>query len=235
MKEKQQGFGVVAVVIAVVVAGALAYGGWRVWQGRTTRDSKQAQNKPSDDNSSKSGAESEKTKPINSLELDGNQVSFVLPKSWTYIKGNTHCRGNATVDIRCLDGAVITPGEKLPTRYGNGTEFFYIQVSVFENTKNSNAQTWFEEDFHEGIGTGDVQKSTTSINGYDTFSRTLQHDGDGTTIRSLDYAFSVKGRVVHIHARTYEPGKLKDGTPVGDFRKFEPAIIEMAKSVKIKY
>jgi hypothetical protein len=180
-------------------------------------------------------SKSSDAKNNNILKLANNKVAFTLPTTWAYQTGSDKCKGNLTADLTCIEGAVVTPGTKLPTRYGNGTEFFYISVSVFNNPHKSTAQTWLEQDFQHGTGTGILEKSSAPMNKYDTYYMIEQYTGDDTTIREMHYVFSVSDKAVYVVARTYEPGKLDNGASVGDFKQFEPQITAMAKSVKINY
>ncbi len=171
-----------------------------------------------------------KTSGTNILSLDNGSVTFTLPDSWTFESGENICHkfmGDA-INPNCLDVAVIAPGIKLPTRYGNGTEFFHFNIEVDKIIDNFDIKSTF------GLGTGIVKKSSISINGYNTFFMSEQYEGDGTVVREIHYAFSIHGKIVILTARTFEPGREDDGTPVGDFRQFEPLITSVANSVKIK-
>jgi len=167
------------------------------------------------------------------LQLAGKTIRLTLPEKWTHTQGTDECPANATVDLVCLEGAIITPGTQLPTRYSNGTEYFNVQVGVFENAAHRVAKDWLIQDFDDGESSDQDIVSSTAINGYDTYYRKKKMSGDGTTIEEVSYVFSRKSKVVLIKARVYEPGTLADGRQVGDFRKFEPAINQMARSLAL--
>ncbi len=227
MKRNQKGFAPVEVILVILVLVAVGFGGYYVWH---------TNHKPKATTSAASSA-TKKSSSIatnaNILSLASGNVSFTLPSSWTYTKGSNQCLMFATADSTCIEGATITPGAKLPTRYGNGTEFFNIQVSIYQNPKQDDAKTFLETDMQEGVGTGNVKTSSDSVNGYNSFYLWQQYDGDGTSVREIDYSYSAKSMDVVIYARTYEPGTLDNGTKVGDFTQFESAIADMAKSIQI--
>jgi hypothetical protein len=224
-----KGFGLLGALVIVLVVAVAGFSGWLVWH--KNHDTKKTANT---NNSTSNKDASSTEKKGNILSLVNGDVKFTLPDKWTFVKGEDNCRGNVTADVTCLDGATITPGEKMSTRYGGGTEFFNITVSVFSNPKHSNAQTWIENDFTEGIATGNDVTSDASINGYDTYYWKKIYDGDGTTVNEVSYIFSVNDKAILIYARTYEPGILNDGTKVGDFRQFETSISNMVKTAIIK-
>lgn len=229
MFKNQHGFGWVGIIAIIAFVGVAGLVGWRVWEAS------QKQNQPTATTSPQQTQEEAPTAKENTLTLASQKVTFALPESWTYATGGDKCRRNVAMgDITCLEGAVITPGAELPTRYGNGTEFFHIYASVYQNASRTGAQQWLENTMQEGTGTGDVTTSADKINGYDTFYRLEQYDGDGTIIREMWYVFVADAKAIVLNARTYEPGKLDDGRAVGDFRQFEDAIRTVAKSIVVR-
>ena len=154
---------------------------------------------------------------------------MTIPKAWTHTSSNASCYNTATsTGVICVEGAIITPGIKLPTIYGSGTEFFNIQVSVYENPSHHTAKEWIENDLSEGLPSGQDITSTDSVNGYDTYYWKVIND----SFHEMMYTFSTQKYVVFVYARTYEPG-TSNGKPAGNFRQFESQITDMAKSVKI--
>jgi hypothetical protein len=232
MNSNQNGFSAVEPVIIVLVILLIGGGGYFVYERnqdgnkRNTVATTYTQKQEADQASKSDDVDTATPKP--NLKLDGGKVSFTLPGSWTY-KKQPGCIGFSADDADCREVVQITPGENLPTRYGDGTEYFHIYIGTFDNPEDRPAQDWLD-----GIGTGDVTNSQQSVNGYDTYRRIEQYNGDGTTIRELNYAFAVNGKVVRIKARTYEPGE-RNGQTVGDFRKFEPSVDALAGSIKIDY
>lgn len=226
MTKTQHGFGLVGIIVIIAAIGVAGLIGWRVWDSMQKKD--QATTQQPDK------APATATIKQNTLSLAGQKVTFTLPESWTYVTGDDKCRRSVSLQATCLEGAVITPGAQLPTRYGDGTEYFYVYVSVYENSANVGPKQWLEDVAGEGTGSGQVTTSSDSINGYDTFYRQEQYDGDGTTVRQMWYVFTADSKVVVMKARTYEPGKLANGTAVGDFREFEAPIQAAAKTIVIK-
>jgi hypothetical protein len=236
MNSKQKGFSVIHVLLLIIIAVIIGGTGWFVWNAQHATDKIYTDSTTDTPASKKTNQKEETTKKDNLLTLATNKVTLVLPQTWTSTQGKDQCRMAATVNhLICLEGATITPGEKLPTRYGNGTEFFDIRVSVYENPNHYSAKKWFEEGLDEGTVGSDTEESSAPINGYDAYFRQTQSDGDGTTIREINYSYAVGDKAVVLHARTYEPGELSDGTKVGDFRKFEPQIKEIADSIKLSF
>lgn len=236
MRKRQRGFAILEVIIIVIVLVAIAVSGYIIYHRHTKKDDTSTDSSRTSRSKDLKSSQKDGAATTSTLDLAGGKVSMVLPKSWTSVKGDNYCLGNATANVSCVEGARITPGVKLPTIYGDGSEFFYISVSVFDNPKQSSAKEWFENDFQAGVGSGKVQTSSAPINGYDTFYMQQQYSaGEGVPIREMDYTFSVNGKTVLVHARTYEPGRLSDGRAAGDFRQFEPQIAEMAESIKIDY
>lgn len=221
-KIPSKGYSGVRVVI-ILVAVAFVAGGILAWQKAHQKDSNKVITANKTDMPRKSNT---------TLSLANDTVKFILPQSWTFVKGLDECIKDEALGYICYDGAAITPGDKLPTRYGGGTEFFDIQVSVFENPSRVDGKTWLVGDI-----VGDdyvVDSSNSPINGYDAYYRKTTYNGDGTTIVEVQYVFTSGNRAVLMYARTYEPGELADGTKVGDFRKFEASIAGVAQTVVIK-
>jgi prepilin-type N-terminal cleavage/methylation domain-containing protein len=225
-----KGFSVVEVVVVLVIVAVLAVSGFLVWQRNKDDGSKKTDTKTSQDQTKE---EDNQAKEPDYLSL-AEGVRLTLPEGWTYTKGDDNCLGSVTSDVVCREGAFITPGTKLPTRYGNGTEFFYIGVSAFDNSRQSNAQTWIEQDFDAGGADNDDITSREAINGYDAYYWKKLFSGDGTNIEEVNYAFTANDKAVLVHARIYEPGTLNDGTKVGDFRQFESEIAAMSRTIVIE-
>jgi len=228
MKKSQKGFSPVAVLVIVVVLGFVGFIGWSVWRQRTKTkiEAPKAQS-----------TQKEEDKPDSSMKtfkLAGDLVTLEAPLSWT--KEGEGCSKSAPAysEQDALDSIAIIPGEKLPTSYGNGTEFFVIRVCAFSNKKNLSAQDWYSDASKGGIGegvpSGEDQSSKDSINSYDTY----YHKRINSEYEELNYVFSAHGKIVYIKARTYEPSTSSGGKTVGDFRKFETSIIQMTKSLSVK-
>lgn len=233
MKHQQQEKGIIhlGIVLAVVlVLAALALGGWWVWERNRNYETDSGSNSTSQS----SNDQSDNEKESNVLSLANGAVLLTLPDEWPYIKGSPdYCYINVTSDITsCEESAIITPGVERATQAG-GPDYFGIGVSVYENPRQSIARTWIEQDLNEGSASNTDVTSTASINGYDTYYWKKMYSGDGTSFEELYYVFLARDKAVLIHARIYAPRTLDDGTQVGDFREFEPAIAEMANSIKI--
>ncbi len=231
LTKNQSGIAPVLILLIIVLLGSAGFAAYRVQQAN--QKARQADGKESIDKQSKTESKKEDLK-TQELKLADNKVSFAIPNKWTFLKGPDKCRGNATSEIKCIEGATLHPDEKLPTRYGDGTEYFFIYASVFENPNQSSAKKWLQEDFTEGSPFDNDKTSEESINGYSTYYWEKSYDGDGTSIKEFYYVFVMGNKSVLLYARTYEPGQLSDGRKVGDFRKFEPQITEIAKSIKIQ-
>ena len=235
-----KGFGAIEALLITVIVVIIGGASYLVYnsQKKTNQSLDNANNSLTNAAQASQKAAEEKDQAdesqMNVLQLANNSVSLTIPKGWTYVSGTDKCRSYAGTDLECIEGSIVTPGEKLPTAYGDGTEFFYIYVSVHNNTKNLGARKWLEDGLESGIGTGDIKESSVSINGYDTFSRVQQYGDGGNAIRELDYSFVVGSKAITVHARTYDPGELSNGDSVGDFRKFEPSIADMVSTIQVK-
>lgn len=210
--------------MVAVLVGTLGFIFWQNFMKSSTDSVSKIESSQSSGDSSNSKQVSDK----NLLKLDS--VTLSMPDKWTAETGADKCPPY----LSCVIGALVTPGEKLPTRYGNGNEFFNVWIGVYKNQDGHTAKEWLENDLQLGVGSGDVKASEESINGYDAFFRQEQYSGDGTEIREMHYVIAAEGKAVHIKARTYEPGMLNDGSEVGDFRRFEPEINALVKSITFK-
>lgn len=225
MKKNELGFGAVGVVLVILLVAVLGFAGWRVWQD---------QNEES--NTSQQSSDTPKEiRPVESttkeLSLADESVTFKTPTSWT--KDGTGCIKNTAQysSQTYLDSAALLPGEKLPTIYGNGTEYFHVNICVFENTKNLSPEEWYSDagagGIGMGVGSGNVKSSDEAINGNPAYYRKDMPDYE-----TISYVVAAKDKIILITARTYDTSEDKPG--VGDFRKFETAIKELAHSVQIK-
>ncbi len=229
ISKDQRGFSALETVLILIVVGLIGFVGWYVYHAKNNTDKTLTQA-----NSSSSSVKPQKTpKTTQSVALASNSVTFDMPLKWTFEKGSDKCRAFVTSNVTCIDGADISPDEKLATRYGNGTEFFHFSVSVFENKNNTDAKGWLLNEYQDGLPDSDDANSISKINGYNSYYVEKTYDGDGTSVREGYYVLVANEKSVVVYARTYEPGELSDGSKVGDFRKFEPQIKTIAESIKI--
>lgn len=238
MTTNSRGFSPIIILLLIAVIGGLSVTSYMFLKSSRSPQSTN-QNTPKvspTELKQKTSVDTQSTEPANLLKLASNSILFTMPEKWTYASGTNNCRGNVSANIECIDGASITPGESLPTIYGDGTggDAFHISVSIFTNPTGHDPKTWFQQDWQEGIGTGKVTTSDTPINGHASFYRLQEYSMDSTSLRELDYAIAVNNWIVLVHARTYEPGARSDGTQVGDFRKFEPQITTMVNTLQVR-
>jgi hypothetical protein len=206
-RQNQKGntLAVIIVVVVVVVLGALAFVFWNNSTQPQTNSNEQ---------------EREKVSGSNKVFTIDN-VSFSTPKTWTQ-------------DSQPTDKTMsLLPGEKLRTIYGDGTEYFHVYVGVYANPNKLTPQDWLINDAGNGLGGQGVlansdTESNTKINGYDAYYRNTVNE----FYEEVNYVLSASDTLVYIYARTYEVSADLPG--VGDFRKFEPAIADLAESVTIK-
>lgn len=219
-KQKQNGSAHVVIIVILVIAlvGTL---GFVFWQNSVNK-------KDSVDNAAQTDNSTEKSTPeIITKTFTIDSVTFDTPKSWSK-------EGESPIPSNDLIGSVkLLPGEKLRTIYGDGTEYFYVTVSTYRNSKNLTPQEWLTNDAGNprgglGIATNDDTESTSKINGYDAYSRNIVN----SEYQDVNYVLSSDSKIVYIQARTYEPSSKLPG--VGDFRKFEPAIKSLVESVRIQ-
>jgi hypothetical protein len=165
------------------------------------------------------------------IKLADDKVSFKVPKNWSNEGVGCTSSQSAYRHQEYEDSALLLPGEKLPIKYSEGTEFFTIPVCVFRNKDNLSAEKWYS-DAELGIGaaapTNRDTTSTESINGYDTY----YHKQVTSDYQEVHYVLAAHDKLVYVKARIYEPGQLAD-KPIGDFRKFEPEIAALVKSLSI--
>jgi hypothetical protein len=221
-KMRTDGFSVVGILIVILILAVIGGAGWQVFANNDNTDTN---NNPSNN----SQQNNEEVPAANKLVLANGSVEFTLPKDWSYTKGDENCMGNVLSDSNCIEGAYVTPGAMLPTKYGNGTEFFNISFSVFEYSGENDPKNWLQYDFSDGGVTNRDIENFTSINGYDTYYRKTIND----TYHEIAYVFSGVKKMILIVARTYEPAKLKNGQEVGDFRQFEQPLEDVVNTIKI--
>ena len=220
--KSQKGFGAAELVLVFVILGLVGFVGLIVWNnGRKENPSATQQNMPQTNQD-----KTDNTPQAKVLSLDAGKVSFKLQSDWTYEKGPDNCPGNAIPadGIKCIEGAIITPGDeaKYPADFGNGNERFRFSVGLLTNPRSNDAQTWLEEDFSEGSETDLTVSSHESINGLNTYYRRVNRP----EYTDVYYTFTNDDKAVHLYARTYY-----SAWP-GDFRKIEPKIKEMVSSIK---
>ena len=234
IKDNQRGFSAVEIILILVVVALIGVAGFIVYKNQTKIS-------PDSAKSSTTNVE-EKTPPIAStsdvpqtdidMTLASSSVAFKTPK--TYNNDGIGCvKDSAAYDNQeYLDSTAILPGEKLITVYGSETEFFHINVCVFNNKNNLSAKDWFEGSYvdggiGEGTGSSQDESVSTDINGNPGFYRKTK-----TSYEEVNYVVAAKGKLILVKARTYETDDKVPGA--GDFRKFEPAIKELANSITVK-
>lgn len=230
MRTKQRGSTVLIATLAILVVATFVSVGWYVWH-KQKRSNVTAQKTTQQPIASTTKMENiTTTKPSNLFTLDKGKVRFIIPESWTadekYV--NSVCRSFVTDEsTQCIEGVALYPNSKPRTRYGDGSEFFYVHASVYKNPNKSDAKTWLETDFHDGAGSATIiDSSFVSSNGRSTYY--LKHDSGYQEVKYID---AFKDKVVYLYARTYEPATLANGTQVGNFKDYEPQIKELAKSI----
>lgn len=219
-KQKRDGSAHVVIIVVLVIAlvGML---GFVFWQNIVNK-------KDSIDNATQTENSSKKSTPeVTTRTFTIDPITFDTPKSWSE-------EGEISVPSNDLIGSIkLLPGEKLRTVYGDGTEYFYVTVATYRNSKNLTPQEWLTNDAgnpHGGLGiaVNDDTESNSEINGYDAYFR----NSINPEYQDINYVLSSDGTIVYIQARTYEPSSKLSG--VGDFRKFEPAIKSLVESVRIR-
>lgn len=222
-KEIGSSFAIVSLIVGVVAVGCLV--GWRLWVAQQQPVATPAAQNNSNTSDSKQAAQDQV------LRLANDRVTLKTPTNWITEKGA--CLMSATGRAVCIEGATLIPPEKPPI-YENGTEFFTVYVSVYDNKDQVAAQKWYEEVYDAGFAVEGSKVSHASINGYDTYYyRQIDKSYD-----ELHYIYSHNGKVVAITARVsrtgYEPGDSGKVTTHVDFTRYLPEIEEMAKSMRIE-
>jgi hypothetical protein len=159
-------------------------------------------------------------------QLTIGNVTFDTPKNWS------QDMSIESVPDSTLVGAMsFLPGEKIRTVYGDGNEFFHIRVGVYKNQKNYTPEDWFINDGGsggiggQGILSNDDTESKEKISTNEAYYRNTVN----SSYEEVHYVIGRGDTLVYIYARTYDTSDDLPG--VGDFKKFEPAIAELAKSV----
>jgi len=225
MKQQQKGFTLIETLLVLTLVALIGLAGWYVW-------SKNQEDKTPTSDTKKQTHTAKKQSVLdenNVLRLASDSVALTLPEKWTYeVDTEGYCPMSATGDVDCIEGAWVLPDEKLPTIYGSGTEHFGVRVGVYNNTHQRSPQLWLEQDFDGGLAPAGDVVSHARINGYDAyFWKTSSSE-----ITEINYVIAHENKVVYINTRTYEV-EVIDGKTVGDFRKFEPQIDALVKSIKI--
>jgi len=229
LSQDTSGVWAVGVVLAVVIILMIVIIGLDVLKKDKNRSPNATDTSQSSQQKSETKTDTENSQDIT---LADNQVNFRVPKSWS--DEGVGCTSSDTAYLRqeYEDSILLYPGEKLPTRYGEGTEYFNIRVCIFANKDNLSPETWYT-DGSKGIGASQPSRRDTvsrdSVNGYDAY----YHKQVTSDYEEVHYVVTANDKIVYVVARTYEPGQLAD-KPVGDFRKFEPDIAALVKSLSIK-
>jgi type II secretory pathway pseudopilin PulG len=236
MNREQKGFSLVEGLLVFVIVGILVGTGWYVWNSnKKTNDLMNSADKNSNISAKpvkKVEAQQEVSKSSsNEIALADNSVVLKAPASWT--KDGIGCikDSSAYSEQKYIDSTALLPGEKLRTIYGNGTEYFHINICVFANEKKLSPETWFIDAAAGGIGEGtgfpNDEKSTEPINGYSAYYRKTK-----PSYESVNYVLSSSNKIVYVNARIYETHPSLPG--VGDFRKFESSIKDLVNTISIK-
>jgi type II secretory pathway pseudopilin PulG len=231
MKKSEYGFSALEVLIAIIVIGLIGGAGWYVWDKQYGKQNQITTNNGLVSQDSISNTASDKTASV--LSLADGTVTFTTPQNWS--KDGIGCikDSNKYSSTEYLDSVALLPGEKLRTIYGDGTEYFHINVCVFGNNKILTPEKWFTDasvgGIGEGTGSSDDQSSSDSINGYAAYYRKTISSAN---YHEVNYVISSKDKLVYVQARTYD---IDDKLPgVGDFRKFEASLKDMVQSVVIR-
>lgn len=228
MKNNQKGFAHLGLIlIAVLVLGAIGFAGYRVLNKNEPTAENTTASQP---DTNKSDHKQEKSQYA-SLKLVDEKVQFDIPKAW--VVGRSNCIDSPGTAPSCMDGATLTPPEKMPTIYGDGTEYFTVYVSVYENGDNKSAQKWFEEVYVGSLSSVGDKVHHEKINGYDTYYfRQI-----ATSFDEISYVFSAEGKAVLVAARVSEKNFASDGsggvTNSSDFTRYIADIEKMTTTVKI--
>lgn len=221
-KVAQRGFSVIETLIVIAIVAIISILGYVIYknQDNTSPDTAKSETSRAVGEKSNNTAQAEKT-----MTLADGSVTFKTPTAYSVDGVGCVKESDMYQNQTYLDSVAILPGEKLATNYGNGTEFFHINVCVFSNENNLTPKEWFEDASKGGIGQGTSsaqdQASTAKINGYDAFFRKTKQ-----SYEEVNYVISAKGKLVLVSARTYEED--------ADFKKFESAIERMSKSITVK-
>jgi len=228
----ENGFAPLELMLIVVIVAALGFVGWYVWHAKQTTDKTTEQ--VNNTASSKSATTDSKTQPVTtaSFTLDKDSVKFTTPKTWT--NAGVGCIKTAPVYSQTdyIDSIALLPGEKLRTKYGDGTEYFNVVVCVFGNSKKLSPETFLSDSSAGGLGEGVSNSadktSDAAINGNPAYYRKIY---SSSGYQEVHYVISANNKLVYVYARTYDKSDTLTG--VGDFTKFEPDIAKLANSVVI--
>lgn len=206
---------VVTIVVVITLLGILGYVAWKnVFQ--------ESRDKLADQNTEKQRV---LTPPVTENKFTLDDIIFTTPKSWTeagMVGPNQR--------LSLIAAMKLLPGEKLRTIYGDGTEYFHVNIAVYANTKNLSPQEWLTNDAGTGIGgqgflANEDTESNSDINGYKAYHRHVAN----SSYQEQHYVLSSGDKLVYIYARTYDTATDLPG--VGDFRKFESTITSLVQSV----
>jgi hypothetical protein len=225
-KLNQKGFSHLEALLIVVVLALIGGAGYYVLKNNKSKHS--SQNTTTQQTQNKT--------PTQQLTLANNSVAFDMPATWE--KSDVGCAKDSVIygGQEYLESVALLPEEKLRTVYGDGTEFFHINVCVFKNKNNLSPMAWFEGDSNGGIGEGasttNDETSNETINGFPAFYRktksinTTLHE----EIDEVSYSIALSDKIILIRARTYEDRANLPG--IGNFRKFEAPIRDFVHSIK---
>ena len=230
MRKNERGFGAVEILLVIVVIGLIGAVSYLfITKQKTATDSNSTTTKATTTDKKDTTQTAETSSDYTPLQLASNTVTFSIPKTWLVEKGKGGAP--ATSSATSIEAATLTPPEKKTTIYGGGTEYFNVNITVFDNSSNTPAQKWFTDIYGAGSASDGDKTSNTSINAYDTY----YFEQINNSYDEINYAISHNGKIAVITARISEKGYDASGNvnDQADFTEYVPAITKIANSIKL--
>lgn len=229
MKLNNKAFSTVEALLVVVIVAIIGGTGYYVWhnnqQANATLDTASKSTENSDAKHASAAAS------VSKLSLNGGQVTFTIPSSWTHTEPSGACQENVYSKVECVDSLEVSPNDANKAKTGDD---FGARVSFDTIDASARAKDWYWKEYNGGeVPSSEDKFNTLSINGYDTFTRT-ENNNSYTDVWYVLHNGTVAVVVYsRISATHYAPG----GTTVDqhtDNTKYLSQIVKLVHSVEIR-
>lgn len=196
---RQGGIAHIAIVVAIIVFSAVAFGGWWVWSRNNQNDS----NKQSNGKTSQNNQNMEDRQPLQkTISLLDGKVSFIDDGSWKVATGgywsieSGRCGRGTDFDEGCIDHKMLIPANEAFTN----PDQFQVNISVFKNDAlGTSLEQWV--DLEVSPGGANPKKSYPTIDGHEAYRYEVAYDEND--IR-LVYGIAFEDKIVVVRSNFFK-------------------------------